>query len=174
MNKVKIYTAKNVKLGPDIIWQKEMGKNLLTVGIRTWMGDNRFVPNIKIADNGKPYLVNGDLYFNISHSQKYVVCAISEEEVGIDIQFHKKDDVDSLARKTMSAEEWQEYQLAVDKTKYFYDLWAKKESFLKYTGDGLRVDMRLLNIDAYVQEIVVVEGYSCMLCTGSECEYELK
>ena len=174
MSGVKIYIAKNDELGPDIVWQRATGKKLLIDGVRVWLGDDKFTLDIKTAENGKPYLVNSDLYFNISHSRRYVVCAISEEAVGIDIQFHKKGNTDATAKRIMSTEEWQEYTLACDKDKYFFDLWAKKESYLKYTGDGITVDMRLLDIDAYVQEILVDKEYSCMLCTGSECEYVIK
>jgi Phosphopantetheinyl transferase len=173
MSKVKIYIAKNEELAPDINWQRRMGKELLTMGVRTWLGDGKFVPNVKTAEHGKPYLANSDLHFNISHSRRYVVCAIAEEEVGIDIQFHRKGDIDKIAKRIMSATEWQAYQEADDKTKYFFDLWAKKESYLKFTGEGITVDMRLLDIDACVQEIAIDAEYSCMLCTGSECEHEM-
>ena len=173
MSKVKIYIAKNEELAPDINWQRTTGKELLTMGVRAWLGNDKFVPNVKTAEHGKPYLANSDLYFNISHSRRYVVCAIGEQELGVDIQFHKKGDTDKTAKKIMSATEWQEYQKAGDKRKYFFDLWAQKESYLKYTGEGITVDMRLLNIGACVQEIVIDAEYSCMLCTRSECEHEM-
>ena len=173
MNKVRIYIAKNDELGPSIVWQRTTGKELLTMGVRAWLGDDKLVPNIQTGDNGKPYLANSDLHFNISHSQRYVVCAIGEQELGIDIQFHRKGDTDSTARKIMSAPEWQEYQAVEDKAKYFFDLWAKKEGYLKLTGEGIRSDMRLLDIDACVQELIIDAEYSCMLCTGSECEHEM-
>ena len=35
---------------------------------------------------GKPYFENSDIYFNISHSGNYVVAAVSEHEIGVDIQ----------------------------------------------------------------------------------------
>ena len=174
MSKVKIYIAKNEELPPDINWQRQRGKELLTRGVRAWLGDNKLVLNVKTADNGKPYLANSDLHFNISHSRRYVVCAIGEQELGIDIQFHRKGDTDKTAKKIMSATEWQAYQEAGDKAKYFFDLWAKKESYLKLTGEGITVDMRLLDIDAHVQEVAINAEYSCMLCTQSLCGFEVE
>ena len=42
---------------------------------------------ISIDENGKGRIDNRDnLFFNISHSKDYVVLALSDEEVGIDIQ----------------------------------------------------------------------------------------
>lgn len=173
MSKTIIYIAKNDKLGSDIVWQRKTGRQLLQVGMREQLGDDKFVPNVKKQESGKPYLLNSVKYFNISHSQQFVVCAISDNEVGIDIQFHKKDDIENVARRMMSVIEWQEFQMTVNKSKYFYDLWAQKESYLKYTGEGLSVDMRLLTIDACVQEVEVDEKYSCMVCThkASEIKY---
>lgn len=35
---------------------------------------------------GKPFIKNMNIYFNISHSNDYVVCIISNNEIGIDIE----------------------------------------------------------------------------------------
>ena len=58
-----------------------------------------FVKNEKLTYNqyGKPY-VEGGLYFNVSHCANYVVLAISEQEVGIDIEGIKEKDMSSLKR----------------------------------------------------------------------------
>jgi len=174
MSEVKVYIAKNEVDSSDAQWQNEMGKVLLKRGLRDWLCDENFVPNVKEAKGGKPYLVNCDLHFNISHSQRYVVCAIGEVELGIDVQFHKRNNVDAVAKKIMSEVEWQGYQEASDKANYFYDLWARKESFLKFTGDGIISDMHMLDINARVQEIAVEENYSCMLCTADELSTIIK
>lgn len=39
-----------------------------------------------ISKNGKPMLVDARKHFNLSHSGKYVVLAIADQEVGIDIE----------------------------------------------------------------------------------------
>ena len=160
-----IYLMKKKDKVPNIVRDRAIAKELLQMGLREILSNEKFVPNIKTQEGGKPYLANSELHFNISHSQQYVLCAISDEEVGIDIQFHKKADVDTVARRMMSASEWQEYQDTTVKAEVFYDLWAKKESFLKFTGTGLNTDLRLVDIDACVQEIAVDDNYSCMLCT---------
>lgn len=173
MGRVVIYLKKSEDKVPDIVRARTVAKELLQKGLREQLGDKKFVPNVKLRLDGKPYLENSKLYFNISHSQQYVICAISDEEVGIDIQYHKKKDVDTVARRMMSASEWQAYQETSAKAKFFYDLWAKKESFLKFTGKGLSVDLRLLDIEACVQEIAVGEDYSCMLCTKELKDFKI-
>ena len=57
------------------------------------------------SEYGKPYLRGEkNLYFNISHSKNYVVCAFSDREVGIDIQVHKKGKGD-IAQRFFSMED---------------------------------------------------------------------
>ena len=168
MNEVNIYIAKSKERWPDYQWASARGKELLQAGLRRQLGDNKFVPNVKKRSDDKPYLKNSELYFNISHSRRYVICAISYEEVGIDIQYHRQKDLSAIAKRTMSTLEWEEYQQVNNSDKFFYDTWTMKESFLKYTGEGLRRDMRLLDIAAVVQEVAIDEKYSCMLCTKNQ------
>ena len=37
-------------------------------------------------ENRKPYVKNNPIYFNISHSGEYIVCVVSDKEIGVDIQ----------------------------------------------------------------------------------------
>ena len=43
-------------------------------------------PSIKVTSNGKPYLIGEErMYFNLSHSEGMVMCAIADKEVGCDV-----------------------------------------------------------------------------------------
>lgn len=90
--------------------------------------------------NGKPYLQDYPLYFNLSHSGNYVVCAVSTQEVGVDIQEYKKADVKRLARRFFSGEE-QSILMACanekEQNELFYQLWTRKEAYGKLTGEGI-------------------------------------
>lgn len=92
--------------------------------------------------NGKPYLLNEPhIYFNISHSGDYVICAISEEEVGADIQEHRQVK-QGLVERFFSREENEllkehnETQ-GITKEELFYRIWAVKEAHMKLTGKGM-------------------------------------
>ena len=75
---------------------------------------------IKKNDYGKPYLIDNKFYYNISHSNEYVALGISNIDIGIDIEYDNKDNIN-------------------------YKEWTTKESFFKLIGKGL-----LMNDEDYI------------------------
>ena len=88
--------------------------------------------------NGKPYLKSGELYFNVSHSDGYYICAVSDREVGVDIQ--KVCYKPRVAKRICADNE--PFPLNADD---FTRLWALKESYIKSNGCGL--EYGLSNVD---------------------------
>lgn len=90
--------------------------------------------------HGKPYLKEyPQIYFNLSHSGSLCVCVLSEQEVGVDVEQVRELKTD-LSKKVFSDDEhltWSEMS-EQEKTDYFYRIWTLKESYTKYTGEGLR------------------------------------
>ncbi len=99
---------------------------------------------------GKPYFKNRPgVYFNLSHSGEYAVCAMSDREVGVDIQEWRKLSMDSMAKRFFDEKEmetWQNYNAETQKA-YFHSVWAAKEACVKCTGAGLSKDFRHLRTD---------------------------
>lgn len=90
--------------------------------------------------NGKPYLQDYPFYFNLSHSGEYVFCAISDREVGVDIQQYRPADEARLARRFFSEEERKALEGCLDREEQrelFYRLWVRKEAYGKLTGEGI-------------------------------------
>ncbi|MDY3845626.1 MAG: 4'-phosphopantetheinyl transferase superfamily protein [Eubacteriales bacterium] len=84
---------------------------------------------IKRNENGKPYFEHNDLFFSISHSGNIVMAALSEKEIGADVQ--KRGvlrDTQKLANKLFTNEEQ-----ALD----FYDVFCAKEATVKAIGEGI-------------------------------------
>ena len=79
-------------------------------------------------ENGKPYFANGP-YFNISHSGRYVLMAVSTAEIGVDIEEIKDKDMSSLVRIFNEAE-----AKMIKEHSDFYYLWCAKESLIKCMG----------------------------------------
>lgn len=84
----------------------------------------------------KPFLINNPhIHFNISHAGHYIACAITDEPVGIDIEFVKPADI-KIAERFFTSDETA-YILAGEQTYRFYEVWTKKESRIKWEGKGL-------------------------------------
>ena len=80
---------------------------------------------------GKPYFENGP-YFNVSHSGQYIVMAISENEVGVDIEENVEKDMSSLVRIFNETE-----AKMIKEHADFYYLWCAKESLIKCFGGSV-------------------------------------
>jgi len=137
---------------------------------------------IEKNESGKPYLADHENFrYNLSHSGRYVVIAWGEAEVGVDIQRHDSStDIQTLVLRCFTADE-QEYilQNGSQSLQRFYEIWTGKESYLKYTGEGLRRDLRSfssLKIEPEVRHLYCLpdNGYSLSLCaTDKKYMFEL-
>lgn len=92
----------------------------------------------KYNEYGKPYLEN-NIEFNISHSGNYVVVAIDDLPLGIDIEEMKKIEFEGIAKGYYDESEykWIINHNKEEQMKCFYILWTLKESYVKYVGKGL-------------------------------------
>lgn len=99
----------------------------------------------------KPYLKNKNinLYFNISHSEKYIVIAIDKMNTGVDIEFIGSDSFypEEAADIFMNKYELKKMDSLNDKEKkrYYYHTWTIKESILKFYGTGLLEDPKKID-----------------------------
>ena len=95
-------------------------------------------PRFDYTDRGKPMLrdYNG-IHFSLSHCDRGVACAISDREVGIDMETIQNDVDHDLYRLCLSGEETEKVKCADNPALEFTSLWTKKEAYLKLTGEGL-------------------------------------
>lgn len=86
--------------------------------------------------NGKPYIANDqDRYFSISHSGRYVVCAVADTEVGVDVEVLSSPRP-AVIRRCFTPEEQDWIDNDSDR---FIRLWTMKEAYMKLTGSGLSI-----------------------------------
>lgn len=120
--------------------------------------------NIKFYVNeyGKPFLVNNDLYFNMSYSKDLVCYVISfEHVVGIDLEFRDKNlKVDELVDTTFTADEHNFYTFLPQEEKkdFFYTLWTIKESLVKAAGYGLSYPINTIETKTSQKIILYKKG----------------
>lgn len=86
-------------------------------------------------DNGKPFISNYSIYFNISHSHEFVVCIISDKECGIDIELIRQVPVNTI--KSFASENEQKYILKKDIYKRIFEIYTLKEAYIKMNGLNL-------------------------------------
>lgn len=121
------------------------------------------------TDTGKPYLrLHPELFFNISHSGEWIACVLGNVPVGIDIQYHREIKLEQTARKICTPDEWKTFmQVGTEKGKkdFLFQIWTKKESYLKFTGDGIRRELCEISYEGCrFYRLVMPEGYSGMIC----------
>ena len=84
--------------------------------------------------HGKPFFPNINLEYSVSHSGLLWVCAIGEKPLGIDIQEVRETDVEKTAERFFTPEE--AHYVKLWGSDGFFDLWVRKEAFVKYLGTG--------------------------------------
>ena len=116
---------------------------------------------ITIDCNRKPQIRNYEgLFFNISHSESKIAVAVSNEEIGIDIEVMRPYSL-RLAKKICNEEELLYiFGHLPDETEFtenankdtlhrFFEIWTAKEAYFKCIGTGLPSlrKMKALSLD---------------------------
>ena len=84
---------------------------------------------------GKPYL-NNDIFFNISHSNEYIVLVTSKEEIGIDIEKMRKQEL-KKAKFFATKEEYDYIAKSNNQMEPFWNIYTLKEAYFKMKGTNL-------------------------------------
>ena len=136
-------------------------------------------------DKGKPYFTDIPIEFSLSHSGQMWMCMFSESPCGLDLQQIRACDFEAVAARQYSQEERHYVDLwGLDG---FFDIWVRKEAFVKCTGQGLFSDMPSTAEEGelcgqvqwkgktyYFTDIPIDPGIRCAACTERETEIELR
>ena len=134
----------------------DAGRRLLAQMYREMTGNE--MPQILIADRGKPYFADGSLHFSISHTKRRVFCVISDKPVGIDAEETDRDIDLQLADKILSENEKRRYEAALDKRQTLLRFWVLKEALAKASGEGLRGYPNQTDCDPFDPRIIETDG----------------
>lgn len=139
--------------------------------------------------NKKPRLANEDgIKFNISHSGTKVICAVSDNDIGCDVE--QITDIDmEIAKRFFFAEEYEALMKCADRAernKLFFRYWTLKESFMKATGLGfmLALDDFCILLDKddisvrhtvdsrkyFFREFFLNDGYRYAVCSADKTD----
>lgn len=171
----------------DRLKNRELAKKKILAGIFMQYGLSRTleIPMREIeytyGEQGKPYLklmnrLDGkklqEIDFNLSHSGRYAVLAVSDGAVGIDVERIKKNRL-SVAKRCFHEREYEDILRMPDeesRERRFLEYWTMKEAYVKYCGEGLKIPLnsflieRMDNGISYVKD-EVREGQEAFFVT---------
>lgn len=91
--------------------------------------------------HGKPFLPEGGLHFNVSHTHELALYAIARDhEVGVDVEWMRPQVAhEQIAARFFSLEEQEALAQVPDEERQaaFYNIWTRKEAYVKARGDGI-------------------------------------
>lgn len=102
----------------------------------------------RIADSGKPALIDHALHFNVSHSGAVGMLAWGPRELGADVEALIARPSERLGEEILSPREldaWRALPLS-ERQAWLTRAWARKESTLKAVGSGLRIPPRTIDV----------------------------
>lgn len=99
-------------------------------------------PIFKTEKYGKSYISNYEnIYFNLSHSGSIVACAISDTEVGVDVEYNDPNIDLDIAKNYFYNSEYESIIKSDNPSNEFFNYWVLKESYMKYTGLGFNLEL---------------------------------
>ena len=127
------------------------------------------VEQLSYGANGKPEAEG--VFFNLSHSGQWTVCAIGDGPVGCDVE-EIASVREGIAERFFTENEVQHLaQFHGDRRKEeFFRLWTLKESYMKMTGEGMSLVLDRFEFDMDGQPTVKRDG---AICDCHIKEYEL-
>ena len=125
------------------------------------------VPEFSYGFFGKPYWKESDIYFNLSHCKDAVACALSDHEIGIDVEsivpYNPK-----VSKRICSPSEYEHLIESEDKDVDLIHLWTSKEAVSKWAGKGLALMFSEITLDNYLIDSRLSENGECIcsICEG--------
>ena len=123
------------------------------------------ITSYKISEsiNGKPYIDNSNIFYNISHKNKMVGLIISDSEVGLDIEYV---DTENIKRKsTLKYFFTEKERESITNNEELLTLWTKKESYIKLNGgmlrDAIGLDINNINV---IFDTFKLDNYIITIC----------
>ena len=127
-----------VVYGADGLTSRAQARDLLALAAAEHWGLMP-LPELVCTPHGKPYFPQkANCQFNLSHSGSLALCALDKSPVGVDIQVVKRWR-SALPARVCSQRELDWLSRQNDHWSAFTTLWAMKESWVKYTGQGLTI-----------------------------------
>ena len=104
----------------------------------------------------KPRFDTEEAYFTLSHSGGVMMLGISHSPIGVDIE--KIRDIDYKKFDFIDADDLED----------FFEKWTERESYLKFTGEGLSAFRREIPSEAHFEHFPVWDEYHACVCADEQ------
>lgn len=149
-------------------------------------------PAWRVSKHGKPYFSpNRGIHFNLSHSGQYIVCALCNKPVGIDVERKRKADLRIAERYfTPTERHWILGAVGDEQNQRFITMWTIKEAYLKCTGRGLTQSLGSFSVNCFdngfllegsskarrhfVSAMEIENGYTVAICSEISTQFTPK
>jgi 4'-phosphopantetheinyl transferase len=119
---------------------------------------------------GKPFMINSNIEFNISHSHNLIIYAFNiNKPVGIDIEFLNRNiNINLMIPYVMTKQELYIYEQldVLERYTFFYTLWTKKESIIKFIGHGLHYPINTIEAFTKCKKNITLEDKTTLYCNS--------
>ena len=132
------------------------------------------IPSISYEENGRPFFVDSDVTFNLSHSRNLVVCGMNKSgRIGVDIEYvNSKRNWQDIAKECFSKEELDGLSKTEEPLNQFYFTWTIKEAVVKLLGQGVH-RMSEVHVEqsrkTVSNSLSLESGYCWSLVIGDYC-----
>jgi 4'-phosphopantetheinyl transferase len=167
-------------------WRSVLGEALARycIGRREKCSANKV--RFAVGEKGKPIADSPvRTEFNVSHSGSWIVCALDDRPIGVDVERIHAVDL-AIADRFFSRREYEDlFRLAdEERIERFFDYWTVKESYIKALGKGLSCPLGsftilfengriMMNADnelplLHFRQYDIGDHYKCALCASHE------
>lgn len=99
-------------------------------------------PSIIINEQGKPSFENLKTKFNISHSNKYILIGVSNNEIGVDVEKINEKHL-KVASKLFNDKDYLKYKNNINE---IIRHWTIKEAYIKLFGSNILIDLKNIKV----------------------------
>ncbi len=120
------------------------------------------------TESGKPYLIDLPYKIGITHKNGYCFVAISDGEVGVDLEkMHDNNPV--MARRILPDDEFEAYIISNEPEKMLFFAFSAREAASKFTGEGFPFLLSREKItEPLAQELLILDGEEYVLSVCAE------
>lgn len=99
------------------------------------------------GEYGKPYIRDyTNFHYNVSHTRNAIVVVVSDKSIGVDIEKIKTADMQIANRFFTTSEQEYIKEFSSKEDKRFYEVWTKKEAYIKFIGKGLSMPLNSFDV----------------------------